>query len=53
MEQLAGGFGSAVLEFMTDNNYSAHVERLGIPDSFVIQGKILNYIRNADMIQKE
>jgi 1-deoxy-D-xylulose-5-phosphate synthase len=35
---LAGGFGSAVLEFMADNNYQAHVKRLGVPDSFIDHG---------------
>ena len=29
---LEGGMGSAVLEFMADNNYNAQVVRLGIPD---------------------
>ncbi len=33
-----GGFGSAVIEFMCDNGYSAEVRRLGIPDYFVEQG---------------
>ena len=33
-----GGFGSAVLEFMSDNNYSVQVKRLGIPDSFIEHG---------------
>lgn len=33
-----GGFGSAVVEFMADHNYAAHVSRLGIPDSFVHHG---------------
>jgi len=37
---LAGGMGSAVIEFMADNNYSAKVKRLGIPDNFVQQGTI-------------
>lgn len=32
---LPGGFGSAVLEFMADNKYSAEVVRLGIPDEIV------------------
>jgi len=36
--QLAG-FGSSILEFMTDNNYSAKVARLGIPDYFVEHGE--------------
>jgi 1-deoxy-D-xylulose-5-phosphate synthase len=35
---LKGGFGSAVIEFMCDNNYSARVKRLGIPDYFVEHG---------------
>lgn len=35
---LKGGFGSAVIEFMSDNNYSAEVRRLGIPDYFVEHG---------------
>ncbi len=35
---IVGGFGSAVLEFMSDNNYSAKVKRLGIPDRFIEHG---------------
>jgi len=35
---LSGGFGSAILEFMSDNGYHAHIKRLGIPDRFVDQG---------------
>jgi 1-deoxy-D-xylulose-5-phosphate synthase len=35
---LKGGFGSAVIEFMSDNGYSSEVKRLGIPDYFVEQG---------------
>jgi 1-deoxy-D-xylulose-5-phosphate synthase len=35
---LAGGFGSAVIEFMCDNNYQANVKRLGVPDTFVEHG---------------
>jgi 1-deoxy-D-xylulose-5-phosphate synthase len=35
---IQGGFGSAVLEFMSDNNYSVQVKRLGIPDSFIEHG---------------
>jgi 1-deoxy-D-xylulose-5-phosphate synthase len=33
-----GGFGSAVLEFMAENNYQAHVKILGIPDTIVEHG---------------
>ena len=35
---LKGGFGSAVIEFMSDNGYNAEVRRLGIPDYFVEHG---------------
>ena len=35
---LSGGFGSAVVEFMSDNGYSADVRRLGIADYFVEHG---------------
>jgi 1-deoxy-D-xylulose-5-phosphate synthase len=35
---LKGGFGSAVIEFMSDNGYNSDVRRLGIPDYFVEQG---------------
>ncbi len=35
---LLGGFGSAILEFMSDNRYNIHIERLGIPDQFVDHG---------------
>ncbi|MCP4552605.1 MAG: 1-deoxy-D-xylulose-5-phosphate synthase [Bacteroidetes bacterium] len=37
---IIGGLGSAVLEFMADNNYQAKVKRLGIPDKFIEQGSI-------------
>lgn len=35
---IMGGFGSAVLEFMADQNYSAQVVRLGIPDQYIHHG---------------
>lgn len=35
---IQGGMGTAVLEFMADNRYSATVVRLGIPDRFVEHG---------------
>lgn len=35
---VVGGFGSAVLEFMAANNYSAQVKILGIPDRIVEHG---------------
>lgn len=36
-----GGFGSAVLEFMADNHYTAEVKRLGIPDRIIEHGEQL------------
>ena len=35
---LKGGFGSAIIEFMSDNGYNSEVRRLGIPDYFVEHG---------------
>ncbi|MBX2846060.1 MAG: 1-deoxy-D-xylulose-5-phosphate synthase [Saprospiraceae bacterium] len=36
---IQGGFGSAVLEFLADNNYShVQVQRLGVPDAFIEHG---------------
>ena len=34
-----GGFGSAVVEFMSDHGYAASIKRLGVPDKFIEQGK--------------
>src|ERR1700744_3058442 len=36
---LEGGMGSAVLEFMADNDYHANVTRLGIPDKVIEHGE--------------
>ena len=36
---IMGGMGSAVAEFMIDNNYSASIHRLGIPDRFIEHGE--------------
>ena len=35
---IVGGFGSAVLEFMSENGYTTKLKRLGIPDAFIEQG---------------
>ena len=35
---LAGGFGSAVLEYLNDNNYKNDIMRIGIPDKFIDHG---------------
>ncbi len=36
---IVGGLGSAVIEFMIDNNYQSKVKRLGVPDEFIEHGK--------------
>jgi 1-deoxy-D-xylulose-5-phosphate synthase len=36
---LQGGFGSSILEFMADHNYTAEVRRLGIPDKVIEHGE--------------
>jgi 1-deoxy-D-xylulose-5-phosphate synthase len=36
---IQGGMGSAVLEFMADNNYSSKIVRLGIPDKIIEHGE--------------
>ena len=35
-----GGFGSAILEFASKNNYTSKVTVLGIPDEFIEQGTV-------------
>jgi 1-deoxy-D-xylulose-5-phosphate synthase len=37
-EAIQGGFGSAVIEFLNDNNLNSKVIRLGIPDKFIEHG---------------
>ena len=35
---IMGGFGSAVIEFMSDQKYKADVVRMGIPDAYIQHG---------------
>ncbi|MGV3559709.1 1-deoxy-D-xylulose-5-phosphate synthase [Larkinella arboricola] len=44
---LMGGFGSAVIEFMTDHGYMARVKRLGIPDAIVEHGEQIDLHREC------
>jgi 1-deoxy-D-xylulose-5-phosphate synthase len=44
---IQGGFGSAILEFMADNNYQAEVRRLGIPDRVVEHGEQIELHREC------
>ncbi|MBP7098533.1 MAG: 1-deoxy-D-xylulose-5-phosphate synthase, partial [Prevotella sp.] len=36
----SGGFGSSILEWMSDNGYSPKITRLGVPDSFIEHGPV-------------
>ncbi|WP_266369217.1 1-deoxy-D-xylulose-5-phosphate synthase [Tellurirhabdus rosea] len=44
---LVGGFGSAVVEFMADQGYSARMKRLGIPDAIVEHGEQIELHREC------
>ena len=44
---IVGGMGSAVLEFMSDNNYSSQVKRKGVPDRFIEHGNIPELYREC------
>ena len=44
---IQGGVGSAVLEFMADNNYYAEVRRLGIPDEIIEHGEQIDLHRDC------
>jgi len=42
-----GGFGSAVLEWMSDHGYQAQVKRLGIPDEVIEHGEQMELHREC------
>jgi 1-deoxy-D-xylulose-5-phosphate synthase len=45
---IQGGFGSAILEFMADNQYHAEVRRLGIPDAVIEHGEQIELYNEAN-----
>lgn len=49
--QLAGGFGSAVLEWLSDNGKTTRVRRIGLPDRFIEHGMVneLRHIAGTDI----
>lgn len=49
--QLAGGFGSAVLEWLSDNGNTTRVRRIGLPDRFIEHGTVneLRHIAGTDI----
>jgi len=48
---IKGGFGSAVLEFAAEHNYTVPVKLLGIPDTFIEQGSVtqLQHLAQLDV----
>lgn len=48
---IKGGFGSAIVEFASENNYTKNIQRLGIPDEFIEQGTVaeLQYYCKIDV----
>jgi 1-deoxy-D-xylulose-5-phosphate synthase len=46
---IIGGFGTAILEFMSDNGYQAHVKRMGVPDWFVEHGSQTELFREIGL----
>ena len=46
---IAGGLGSAVLEFMADHGYTPFVKRIGVPDQFIEHGSILELYKLCGM----
>lgn len=44
-----GGLGSAVTEWMDDHHHPVHVERIGLPDSFVEHGTVAELRRIAGL----
>jgi len=47
-----GGFGSAVLEWMSDHGFSPRITRMGLPDSFVEHGTVAE-LRHLVGLDKE
>ncbi len=48
---IQGGFGSAVIEFMVDHQYTSKVIRLGVPDRFVEHGSPEELMRECGFDQ--
>lgn len=42
---ILGGLGSAVMEFMAENNYKPIIKRLGLPDKFIEHGSTPQLLR--------
>ncbi|MGO4817610.1 1-deoxy-D-xylulose-5-phosphate synthase [Flavobacterium sp. W22_SRS_FP1] len=49
---ISGGFGSAILEFASRNNYSVNIKTLGIPDNFIEHGTVAELQRYCSIDAK-
>lgn len=49
---LAGGFGSAIIEFMNDHNLHPTIQRIGIPDQFIEHGQPNELYHSIQMDQE-
>lgn len=49
---LKGGMGTAVLEFMADNNYHPQIKRIGVPDLFIEHGTVTELYHLCEMDQE-
>ena len=50
---LAGGFGSAVLEFLETQREQVTVKRIGWPDEFIEHGSSVNSLRKKHMLDMD
>lgn len=50
---LQGGFGSAVLEFMSDERLHATIDRIGIPDQFIEHGDVPELLAEINVTTEE
>ena len=46
---LAGGFGSAVLEYLSNEGFSNRVQRVGLPDEFIEHGSVAKQYAEAGL----
>ena len=44
---ISAGFGSAIIEFMTDHGYSSSIVRMGVPDKFIEHGTLTDLYREC------
>lgn len=50
---LAGGFGSSILEFAEENQYTLLMKRMGIPDKFVEHGSVNQLLEEINLTKEQ